>query len=458
MSCFLILADLTTVTVAVRAGFFIWHFINPSIPPLNPLLLLVSGCCVAEFAYSGQYPGIGLTAVEHMRRTFRGTTLVYLLLTAAMFLTKDSLADSRGGLFLSWFFSLVFVTTGRWLTFHTIGSRPWWGVPVIVLGAGTTARAVIRNLNANRVLGYRPVACVDDNPAVEQVCEGVPVLGSFLDAGPVAARYGVQHAILIPTMDRKQLVSNLRRWRRMFPKILIVPDLAGVSTLWTESRDLGGLLALEMRQNLLNRWNQQVKRFVDIVAAGLGLIVAAPILAACAVWIKAVSPGRAFYTQKREGKEGNLIHILKLRTMHADAEKSLTQYLDQNPDAKEEWNRFCKLKRDPRILPGVGHFLRKTSLDELPQLWNVLKGEMSLVGPRPFPVYHNARFDPEFRDVRTQVTPGLTGLWQISARSDGDLTVQETLDSYYIRNWSPWLDLYILIRTVRAVISPQGSY
>ena len=136
----------------------------------------------------------------------------------------------------------------------------------------------------------------------------------------------------------------------------------------------------------------------------------------------------------------------------------LERHLAENPADRAEWDQFCKLKNDPRIIPGIGQLLRKTSLDELPQLWNILKGEMSLVGPRPFPAYHNSRFDPEFRTLRTQVRPGLTGMWQVSARSDGDLDVQESLDSYYIRNWSLWLDLYLLIRTARVVLTGAGAY
>ena len=244
----------------------------------------------------------------------------------------------------------------------------------------------------------------------------------------------------------------------MFPNILIIPNLAGVASLWTEPRDLGGLFGLEIRHNLLNPWNQHIKRGLDIVVAALGLIVAAPLLALCALRIKQVSPGNPFYRQEREGKGGLTLRICKLRSMYPNADAMLEEHLAADPDAREEWNRFCKLKNDPRILPGVGHFLRTTSLDELPQLWNVLKGEMSLVGPRPFPAYHNRRFDPDFQRLRLQVIPGLTGLWQVSARSDGDLDAQAALDGYDIRNWSLWLDLYILIRTVRTVLAQEGSY
>jgi lipopolysaccharide/colanic/teichoic acid biosynthesis glycosyltransferase len=185
--------------------------------------------------------------------------------------------------------------------------------------------------------------------------------------------------------------------------------------------------------------------------------LALPLVAGAALCIKLVSGGSVLYRQEREGEGGRSLHILKLRTMHSNAEAHLTRVL-ASPQVRAEWARHFKLRKDPRILPGVGRFLRRTSLDELPQLWSVLKGEMSLVGPRPFPRYHLEGFGPRFRALRNRVKPGLTGLWQVSDRADGDLEVQEALDTYYIRNWSLWLDLYILARTVRAVLFPKGAY
>jgi Undecaprenyl-phosphate galactose phosphotransferase WbaP len=459
MGASMALLDIFTLSCAVFAGFSAWSLINPAISLYHTSMLLAVGLSSAAFAFYGLYPGIGMTGVAHMRQIAHSVTLVYLLLTASMFLVKDWWADSRGGFLLSWALSLALVPLGRAIAGHFLRSRPWWGVPVMVLGAGQTARVLIQNLHDNPVLGYRPVVCLDDDPARQGDCLGVPVPGSLQNVAYFAEMYRTRRAIVaMPGLPREKLVANLQGWSGIFPNILIVPDLFGVASLWTEPRDLGGVLALRIRCNLLNPYNRLVKRALDLVFAAMALLVSAPFFAVAALWIKRVSPGPAFYVQERDGEGGLPIRILKLRTMFPEAEQMLHQHLAASPVAAREWTRFCKLKRDPRILPGIGHFLRRTSLDELPQLWNVLKGEMSLVGPRPFPSYHNERFQPEFRKLRTQIAPGLTGLWQISARSNGDLDVQAQLDSYYIKNWSLWLDLYILTRTAHAVLFQNGAY
>jgi Undecaprenyl-phosphate galactose phosphotransferase WbaP len=422
-------------------------------------MYLAVGLSIAAFALHGLYPGIGLNAVQYMRRLSRSISFTYLLLAASMILMKDLWANSRGVFFLSWMLSLALAPTGRWLANYLFGTRTWWMTPVIILGAGKTARAVIRNLQENRVLAYHPALCLDDEPQKHGFCEGVPVVGSLINAKALAEQLQIRYAIVaMPGIPRDRLIIYLREWAKIFPHILVVPDLFGIGSLWVEPRDLGGILGLELKQQLLNPLNRVIKRTVYLLLAGVGIIIAAPIIALSALWIKAVSPGAAIYRQKREGRYGNPIYILKLRTMYPDADSMLQRLLEESPQVRAQWNQFCKLPDDPRILPGIGRFLRRTSLDELPQLINILRGDMSLVGPRPFPAYHNNRFEEDFRTLRLQVTPGLTGLWQIKARSDGNLDVQESLDSYYVRNWSLWLDIYILIRTVRVVINAHGAY
>jgi lipopolysaccharide/colanic/teichoic acid biosynthesis glycosyltransferase len=204
--------------------------------------------------------------------------------------------------------------------------------------------------------------------------------------------------------------------------------------------------------------NLLLKRTMDRVIAMPLFLMSIPVMAIAVVWIKLASRGPAFHCQMREGFDGRRIAVWKLRTMRVDGERVLESWLAEHPEDRVEWSRYFKLRRDPRVLPWIGRLLRRTSLDELPQLWSVLKGEMSLVGPRPFPDYHLEQFPVEFRALRTRVLPGLTGMWQVSARSDGDIEVQEALDTYYIRNWSPWLDLYILARTVAAVAMARGAY
>jgi lipopolysaccharide/colanic/teichoic acid biosynthesis glycosyltransferase len=201
-----------------------------------------------------------------------------------------------------------------------------------------------------------------------------------------------------------------------------------------------------------------VKRSLDLAVVVPSAIVALPIVLLSALWIVVVSPGNPFYYQRREGLNGREIKVWKLRTMFPDADVLLQRHLAKDASAREEWHTRFKLTRDPRILPGVGAFLRRTSLDELPQLWNIVRGDMSFVGPRPFPEYHLAAFDEEFRQLRRSVKPGLTGPWQIGARADGDLEVQRRLDLMYVENASLRLDLEILFKTPIAVLRGKGAY
>ncbi len=243
-----------------------------------------------------------------------------------------------------------------------------------------------------------------------------------------------------------------------FPRVIVVPNLAGVANLWVTARNLGGSLGFEIKRNLLLRRNHALKTSMDIVIALPLFLASVPVIALVAIWIKLVSRGPVFYRQMREGLDGERIAVWKLRTMRVNGDQILDAWFQAHPEDHAEWRTRFKLRHDPRVLPVIGRLLRRTSLDELPQLWAVLCRKMSLVGPRPVPDYHVSEFPAEFRALRRKVLPGLTGLWQVSTRSDGDLKAQEELDTFYIRNWSPWLDLYILARTITAVLQGRGAY
>jgi Undecaprenyl-phosphate galactose phosphotransferase WbaP len=213
----------------------------------------------------------------------------------------------------------------------------------------------------------------------------------------------------------------------------------------------------ELRNRLLAPTSGLVKRGLDLVVSAVVGVLTLPLLVVIACVIKWTSPGPVFFAQERVGRHGQRFRIWKFRTMLTDAEQVLEDYLRQHPQLRAQWDTTHKLADDPRVIPRVGHFLRMSSLDELPQVWNVLKGEMSLVGPRPLPPYHLEQFDQRFRRYREQVRPGITGLWQVASRGDGPPENYIHWDSSYIQDWSLWLDLTILVRTVKAVLATRGA-
>jgi len=232
--------------------------------------------------------------------------------------------------------------------------------------------------------------------------------------------------------------------------------MAGITTSAAVARDLAGILGVEIKHNLLNPWIRRIKRALDLLGVVAGGLLISPLVLAIVSLIKLDSSGPAFYTQHRLGKGGNHFRCWKFRTMHVDADWLLTQHLQDNSELRWEWEQDHKLRSDPRVT-RAGRFLRATSLDELPQLWNVFRGEMSLVGPRPIVDGEIPKYGKVYK-LYQRVTPGITGLWQVSGRNNTTYEERVALDAYYVRNWSVWLDLVILARTVGSTVLRRGAY
>jgi Undecaprenyl-phosphate galactose phosphotransferase WbaP len=404
---------------------------------------------------AGLYPGYGLALAERLRRRVRITFMFFMVFSLWRFYVHH---DIYSRMFTALLFPLALVLPPmlQHLLRGVLTRKNLWGTPVLIVGARYTGTRVVASLLENPDLGLRPVAILDDDPAKwGTTLSGIRVEGGVNRAASYRGKlnYALVASPRLPRDEQVHLVNHLP-----FPHVLIIPDLIGVQSLWVEARDLCGMVGLEIRKNLLVRSNMYLKLLMDYLLGVPIFLMSLPLLGFFAVWIFAVTRVNPFYFQVREGRGGKDFKVWKLRTMYPDADKLLQQHLANDPEARKEWDTYFKLKDDPRILKGVGHFLRKSSIDEIPQLWNVLRGEMSLVGPRPFPHYHLEQFEQEFRQVRRQVLPGMTGLWQVSARSDGDLAVQERLDGYYILNWSIWLDLSLLCHTIQTVLLGKGAY
>ncbi|MGF1569452.1 MAG: undecaprenyl-phosphate galactose phosphotransferase WbaP [Nodosilinea sp.] len=417
----------------------------------------ILGLFLLAYAVAGLYPAVFVSPVDELRRICLSTTFTYMVLGAGLFLIREGETYSRGVFLMAWLLSLLAVLLGRLLIRHICGHYAWWGYPVLILGAGRTGELVIQTLQHQPGFGLKPLAVLDDNPNKRGELSGIPVLGPLSLAPKLARKRDIHHAIVaMPGVPREQLLTILERHGRTFPHLVMIPDLFGVASLWVGAKDLGGILGLEIRQRLLLPGPRMTKALLDVVLTlviGTGLL---PVILIIALWVRLDSPGPVFYGQNRLGQDGAPFTAWKFRSMVKNADQVLADYLEANPDLRQQWERDQKLRYDPRIT-RIGHFLRRTSLDELPQLWNVLRGEMSLVGPRPIVDEEIIRYAEKYR-LYTKVLPGMTGLWQVSGRNNVSYDERVNLDAYYVRNWSVWLDIYILLRTIWVVLIGDGAY
>ena len=398
----------------------------------------------------------GRTSLDQIYRIINATAKSTVVIMAVTFALRP-LQYSRLLLAEAGIIAAVLLTLSRTahnLILSRLRSRGVGVSHTIIVGAGEVGRTVMRTIVARPELSYQIVGFVDDNPE-----KGQTDIGRFKALGPVdnlprlIEEKAVDEVIVtLPWMYHRKIMSIVRECARRRVRARIVPDLFQMSLSHVDVDDLGGVPLISVREVGFGQGTLLIKRAVDVVGAVTLLVLGAPILALIGLAIRLDSPGPIVFHQTRVGAGGKLFEIYKFRSMRVGAEAEQERLRDLN----EADGPVFKIRDDPR-LTDVGRFLRRTSLDELPQLWNVLRGEMSLVGPRP-PTPNEVEVYQEWHRKRLDGRPGMTGLWQVSGRSLLSFDETVLLDIYYIENWSLWLDLKILLRTIPTVLSGQGAY
>lgn len=474
----MVLADsLGILSAVLLAGLIRWKFMGSiSIS----MFIWVPAYLVAFFFVANQrglYPGTGLSSVDQFQYTTNVITLLTLILVAITFVVKVSDDISRLLLGLSWFFSLATVPFFRTVIRHFMVVVKWWGEPVVIIGCASQVKILNNYFDRNTNIGLKPMKTITLPGLISELAE-TQRKNLIVRARKLGLDYRI-HTVLVAYEEMGEFESIREVFLDLFKRVALVnPSNFGVDLGGVTVRQYGDMLFFEVKHMLMDRFAQFQKRMIDLFIAGLGLLITFPFLSIIALIIALNSPGgltnrqrrlsdgppepasadifsKVFYKQDRLGKYGKKFQIIKFRTMHPHANKRLNDYLKQNPERRKEWDHYQKLANDPRVT-SVGRWLRRFSLDELPQLWNVLMNEMSIVGPRPIMVSQHKLYGENFKHY-IRVGPGITGLWQISGRNHTSFAVRTDYDVQYVMNWSIWMDIFILLRTIWVVLRREGA-
>lgn len=386
---------------------------------------------------------------------FRGATISVAILIVIVFVFRPYFF-SRLIFAQAWFLTAMFLSAARLVEDAGRGMlrRRGFGVArLLIVGAGTVGRAVMQAIVAQPSLGYLVVGFVDDNQEKLQDIGRFKALGGTGDIPRIVAEMGVHEVIItLPWLSRGKVLSIMNHLQRKSVLVKVVPDLFQISLSQVDIEELNGIPLIGLREPQLKAVSRLVKRAMDIAVSALGLLLLSPVLALAAILVRLDSPGPVVFRQQRVGQWGTSFTCYKFRSMRegADEEKESLRKQTENNEIT------FKLKEDPRRT-RVGSLIRRTSIDELPQLYNVFRGEMSLVGPRPAVPSEVESYEERHRK-RLQVRPGITGLWQVMGRSELPFEEMVMLDIYYIENWSLALDLKILLRTIPTVVIGRGAY
>ncbi len=454
----LALTDACVLIAAFFASIFLWTLVRPAAGLLQFVsyawFLLVF---IVVYVGVGLYRVVGMNPVQELRQSVAGTSLAFLIFSGSTFLMKGFRGFPRGIALLTWLLVSLALPLARAAVRRICGPRQWFGRSAVILGGGKAAEGILRVLQKNPGLGLKPVAVLDDRASESARLCGVPVVGGFAMAPVLASEAGLGYGILaMPGLSRLRLLEILKECSQAFDRVLVIPDLLGMSSLCVHAADLGGVLGLEVHHNLLYLPARIVKRGLDLLAVAALAPVLLPLFCVIGCLIKLTSRGPVLFGHTRVGCDSHVFKAWKFRTMVHNADEVLRRHLAADLALAEEWRLTQKLKDDPRIT-RLGKLLRKASLDELPQLINVMLGEMSLVGPRPIVAAEVEKYGESYA-FYCRVKPGITGLWQVSGRNNTTYGERVAFDQYYALNWSVWLDIHILARTVRTVLTADGAY
>ncbi|MEW6012321.1 MAG: undecaprenyl-phosphate galactose phosphotransferase WbaP [Elusimicrobiota bacterium] len=455
ISDFIFLILILKLSIFLRLKIFTVFFILPPImKSYYPLYFIIIPTYIIVFAYQKLYSKT-FPYWEEVKTIMKSAVISLIIILSALFIFKLSQTYSRiviitHTVLMIFLFPIIRTYIKKLLYKYDMLIRK-----AIIIGSGKTAEETYKSFTEDKNLCYKIAGFLDDTDKKEilghKIHKGINKIEAYIKNAHITDVIIAKDDI---TCSETELINKIQH---KTSNIILIPDIRGIGIYGSEIKYFFGkqLFGFEIKNNLSNPLTYITKRIIDYIFGLIIFVLISPLMVLISLIIKFSTEGPAIYSHKRIGKKGKEFKCYKFRTMYINADEKLKEILAKDPEKKKEWETYWKLKDDPRVTK-IGSFLRKTSLDELPQIFNVLKGEMSLIGPRPY-LPREWDYIKEESNIIHALPPGITGLWQVSGRNNEDYNFRITMDSWYVKNWNLWLDIVILLKTVKAVIKREGA-